>query len=219
MFAIFATLGDFGESSTPEPPADEEEVQALVRAARAGDPAAPRRLYRLHVARVFRAVRPLCGSDEEAEDVTQDAFVRALSSLHRYERRAGTRFVAWLATIAFNLARQRARVRARVTAVQEPALTRLADARDAADGEAPATAIDLARTKDALLVALAELPPRDREIVTLRYAAELSAEEVGAATGTTPENVRKICERRRRFLLDRIQALLGEPRAQPGRNA
>ncbi|HVO29444.1 MAG TPA: RNA polymerase sigma factor [bacterium] len=205
MFAIFATLGDFGP---PEPPAGEDEVQALVLAARAGDAGASRRLYRLFVARIFRAVRPFCTSDADAEEVTQDTFVRALASLHRYSPREGTRFSAWLATIGFNFARQRARVSRRMENRDEEGLAAASDARDVADGEAAGAALDLARTKRALLAALAELPARDREVVTLRYAAELSADEVAAATGVSAANVRKICERRRAQLLARIEEIL-----------
>jgi len=216
VFAIFATLGDFppGES-----PAGEEEVQALVAAARAGDASASRRLYRLFVARIFRSVRPFCASDAEAEDVTQDAFVRALSSLHRYSPREGTRFVAWLATIAFNFARRGARTRSRLEMRDEAGLASASDARAAVDGEETGAALDLERTKRALLTALEELPARDREIVTLRYAAELSVEEVAGAAGVSAANVRKICERRRRDLLARIKEILGARPGDEGRPA
>ena len=48
---------------------DEEKIQELVGRARDGDRAASGRIYRLHARRVFRAVRPLCSNDAEAEEV------------------------------------------------------------------------------------------------------------------------------------------------------
>ena len=90
---------------------DEEAVLELVGQARAGDRVARQRLYRQYVARVFRTVRGTLRSDAEAEDVTQDAMLTALTSLDRYSPRSGTRFVAWLTTIAINTMRRRFRRR------------------------------------------------------------------------------------------------------------
>ena len=61
----------------------EDAVLRLVEQARAGDRAARQRLYRQHVGRVFRTVRGMLRSDAEAEDVTQDAMLTALTSLDR----------------------------------------------------------------------------------------------------------------------------------------
>lgn len=211
MFAIFATLGDFGGG---EPPAAEAEVASLVDAARGGDSRAAQRLYRMHAGRVFRAVRAWCPSEAEAEELTQDVFVRALSSLDRYEKREGARFVSWLLAIAVNLARQRARASSRTRAEDEETLERAAGADEAPDA---GTAIDAERTKRALLAALAEIPERDREVVSLRYGAELSAAEVARATGLSEANVRKVCERRRTELAERIRKILGDTPGNEGR--
>jgi RNA polymerase sigma factor (sigma-70 family) len=83
-------------------------------------------------------------------------------------------------------------------------------------GELPETAVDddldanldRARQRRALLVALGELDSRDREVVSLRYAGELTATEVGEALGLDPANVRKICERQRAALGARLEELL-----------
>jgi RNA polymerase sigma factor (sigma-70 family) len=94
-------------------PLAEDAVLRLVEQARAGDRAARQRLYRQHVQRVFRTVRGMLRSDAEAEDVTQDAMLTALTSLDRYSPRSGTRFAAWLTTIAVNTTRRRFRRRGR----------------------------------------------------------------------------------------------------------
>ena len=68
--------------------------------------------------------------------------------------------------------------------------------------------LDRARRRRALLIALAELPERERMIVSLRYGAELNASEIGTAVGIEPATVRKMLERARTRLGDRIEALL-----------
>jgi RNA polymerase sigma-70 factor (ECF subfamily) len=183
-------------------PLDEAAVLRLVEQARAGDRAARQRLYRQHVNRVFRTVRGLLRSDAEAEDVTQDAMLTALTSLDRYSPRSGTRFAAWLTAIAVNTTRRRFRRR-------RPELTATGELPEAPapDGD-PSDDIDRGRQRAALLRAVAELEPREREIVTLRYGAELNAAEIAAQLGLTAANVRKILERARARLAERIDALM-----------
>ena len=180
---------------------EEDAVLELVERARAGDRAARQRLYRQHVQRVFRTVRGMLRSDAEAEDVTQDAMLTALTSLDRYSPRSGTRFAAWLTTIAINTTRRRFRRR-------RPELTVTGDLPEVADPSSdPAEDIDLARQRAALLQALAELEPREREIVSLRYGSDLNATEIAAQLRMEPANVRKILERARASLGERIEAL------------
>src|SRR5262249_5103927 len=68
--------------------------------------------------------------------------------------------------------------------------------------------IDLGRQRAALLQALAELEPRDREIVSLRYGSDLNATEIAAQVGMEAANVRKIPERSRARLAERIAAIV-----------
>jgi DNA-directed RNA polymerase specialized sigma24 family protein len=147
---------------------EEDAVLRLVEQARAGDRAARQRLYRQHVQRVFRTVRGMLRSDAEAEDVTQDAMLTALTSL---------------------------------TATGE-----LPDV--AGTGSELGDDIDLARQRAALLRALAELTPREREIVSLRYGSDLNASEIAAQFGMEAANVRKILERVRIRLGERIDAIV-----------
>jgi RNA polymerase sigma-70 factor (ECF subfamily) len=183
-------------------PLDEEFVLKLVEQARAGDRAARQRLYRQHVNRVYRTVRGTLRSDAEAEDVTQDAMLIALTSLDRYSPRSGTRFVAWLTTIAVNTMRRRFRRR-------RPELTATGDLPEVPSGDAElGDDIDRAKQRAALLRALAELGPRERAIVSLRYGAELNAAEIAAQLELEPANVRKILERAREQLGERIQKLM-----------
>jgi RNA polymerase sigma-70 factor, ECF subfamily len=211
MVFVFALTLDAPNSPEAVVAADEEAVQQLVERARGGDRAAAGRLYRLHAQRVFRAVRPLCSHDAEAEEVVQDTFVKALSALGRYRRQGKTRFVTWLLTIALNQARGARRRRPVTLVPTEPAdMERIAPQTEAAgDSE-----LGEAR-RAALLTALAELPARDREIITLRYGADLSAAEVARLCRLREANVRKICQRRRDQLLTRVKALVASTDSLP----
>ena len=183
-------------------PLDEPAIQRLVEQARAGDRIAAQRLYRQHVDRVFRTVRGMLRSNAEAEDVTQDAMLVVLTSLGRYSRRADARFAAWVTSIAVNTARRRFRRR-------RPELTETGELPDLVDEQAgPERDADTTRERTALLRALAELAPAEREMVSLRYGADLNASEIAELVKLEPANVRKILERTRQRLGARIEALL-----------
>lgn len=206
MFAAFAVIAG-ALSAARTDPADEEAVQRLVSAAREGDRSAARELYSLHVARVYRVVRSMVGSDADAEDVVQDTFIKALGALDRYARRPGVRFVSWLLTIAVNTVRKRASRLGRLESTEPAALEAHLD--EAVDSDPLGAGLDQARLREQLLSLLAELPERDRWSLTLRYGGGLSAAEVAGICGISEANVRKICERQRRRLLSRLEQTLG----------
>ena len=196
---LFAALSrHLGGNAVSLVPLDEEGIARLVEQARTGDTGARETLYVQYVDRVFRAVRGMLRSDADAEDVTQDAMLTVLTSLDRYARRADARFAAWVMTIATNTARRRfRRRRPEISATGE-----LPDRPD--DGSDPVEDLDRAQRRRALLIALAELPERERVIVSLRYGAELNANDIGISMGIEPGTIRKILERARA----RVDALL-----------
>jgi len=183
-------------------PLSDDAIAGLVEQARTGDAGARRTLYTQHVDRVYRTVRGVLASDADAEDVTQDAMLTVLTSLESYKRRNEVRFAAWVTTIALNTARRRFRRR-------RPELTATGELPDMA-GEAadPAADLDRARERRALLIALAELPERERTIVGLRYGAELNASEIATTIGGEAAAIRKTLERARTRLGERIDELL-----------
>jgi RNA polymerase sigma-70 factor (ECF subfamily) len=203
LVLLFAALSrPLGDDAGPLPPPSEDATGRLVDRARAGDAGARHTLYVQHVDRVFRTVRGMLRSDADAEDVTQDAMLTVLTSLHKYTPRADARFSAWVMTIAVNTARRRFRRR-------RPELTATGDLPERPDeGVDPADGLDRARRRRALLIALTELSERERVIVSLRYGAELNASEIGAAVGVEPATIRKTLERARTRLAARIEALL-----------
>jgi RNA polymerase sigma-70 factor, ECF subfamily len=198
--ALFASLSSrLGGDAEP---LAEDAISDLVERARAGDADARRQLYTQHVDRVFCTVRGMLRSDADAEDVTQDALLTVLTSLKSYAPRPGVRFAAWVMTIAVNTVRRRFRRR-------RPEITATGELPETAEVAAdPADALDHARQRRALLIALSELPERERAIVCLRYGAELNASEIAATAGIEPATIRKMLERARTRLGARIEVLL-----------
>lgn len=180
-----------------------DELLRLVEGARAGDRDARQHLYEQHVDRVFRTVRGIVRSDADAEDITQDAMLTMLTSLHRYTPRPDASFAAWVMTIALNTARRRFRRRRPELTVTGDLPDRPADAMDLDED------LDRARRRRVLLAALAELPDKERAVVCLRYGAELNATDIGVTIGMTPAAVRKLLERSRARLGARMTDLLG----------
>jgi RNA polymerase sigma-70 factor (ECF subfamily) len=161
----------------------------LVRRAAEGDPAATELLLsdvRPGLVRYCRArLGRVGGAYTTADDVAQDVCVAVLRALPRY-REQGSPFAAFVYGIAAHKVAdaQRAAIRdSAVTAADAPP-----ERPDAAPGpEQQAMASDLARRLSALLD---RLPPVQREIILLRVAVGLPAEEVGTIVGMTAAAVR-----------------------------
>jgi RNA polymerase sigma-70 factor (ECF subfamily) len=158
------------------PPVEAVDDRSLVVAAQA-DPRAFGVLYHRHVAAVYRYAARTCGDRLVAEDVTAATFERALAALPRFEWRGGG-FRAWLFRIASAEVATWYRERERTTGERgRQAWQRGERVRVEGDDEADAD------DHLSLLRAMATLPDRYREVVTLRYLADMSAGEAAEALG------------------------------------
>lgn len=139
----------------------------------------------------------LLGNADDADDVVQEAFVRAYRHLGRYSER--DRFVAWLLRIVVNQCRSRATREARYTAL-EPHLHEglLVDDADATHAD----------RREELAVALAQLAPDQREAIVLRFGEELSYDEMATVTGAGVSalkmRVQRACARLRTLLSEHL---------------
>jgi RNA polymerase sigma-70 factor (ECF subfamily) len=132
-------------------------------------------LYRDAAGDVFAYAMTLLRDRAAAEDVTMAAFERAYRGRSRFDRRRGTER-AWLFTIARNAALDELRRRKR----SAPVLGELADTAAGADDDPVRRA--------AVRAALAELEPRERELIALKFVAGLSNAEVARVIGTSESN-------------------------------
>lgn len=134
------------------------------------------RLYRTAVGDVYAYVRAIVGDDATAQDVTATAFERAYRKRRRFDAGRGTPR-QWLFAIARNAALDELRRRSR-------SATPIADAGDAL----AAPAADGDDRGDAVRAAIAGLPPRDRELVALKFHAGLSNAEIARTLGISESN-------------------------------
>lgn len=120
------------------------------------------------IRRVYSYVAYLVGDGHDAEDITADAIERALRYRSSYDPRRGSP-LAWLLTIARNCVADRYR---------EP-LTVEHEIAETPDDDAPLDNIDVLTIR----AAVARLGPRDRELIALRYGADLTTRQVGEQLG------------------------------------
>ena len=189
----------------------------LVALLRAGDETAIAQLVDQWSPFMLRVARSFVDSPQSAEDVVQDAWLGMLSGLAKFEGRSSLR--TWMFSIVVNRARTRGAREAR-TLPQPPLAARDESAADdwfAGPGGEPArtwSSIDVASrwdtapesvvlSREILLEldrAVSELPPRQRQVVTMRDVCGISSEEVCAALDISPANQRVLLHRARAIL-------------------
>lgn len=140
-----------------------------------------------HSDRLFTIALRLLGDRRDAEEVAQDALVRAFRAMHDYprERIAALRLRPWLASIAVNLARNRRRRHddRQPPSSLEPLLDAGFDPPVDDRRAAPAAAADRRETQRELAAALLRLTPGVRSAIVLRHVDGLSVTEVADALG------------------------------------
>ena len=188
----------------PSVPSDAE----LAARARQGDDLAFELIMRRHNRRLFRLARSLVGRDHEAEDVLQEAYVRAYARLG--DLASGDALAAWLAKIVSNEALGRLRAAVRVVSLEEFRAkvetdyeddTDRGPASDQPDPERLAASGELRRLLEAAVDAL---PEEFRTVFVLREVEGLSTAETAASLALRPETVKTRLHRARRLLQERL---------------
>jgi RNA polymerase sigma factor (sigma-70 family) len=128
--------------------------------------------------RVYGLARIVTGDPYLAEDVAQEAFLRAWRSAASYDTRRGT-VAAWITTITRNLAIDAVRLRRATPVDPEEVLAQLL----LAPGPGPADAAEAADSASCLRDALADLPVEQRRAVVLAVYLGRTAREVGEGEG------------------------------------
>jgi RNA polymerase sigma-70 factor (ECF subfamily) len=189
---------------------DLDRDRALVRRCQDGDGAAFAELYTQYHDRLFRfCVRRLLDRDE-ADEVTQEAFLRAWRALPSFA--GGLRFYPWLSVIAKNLCTDQLRRRARLGLVEDFDRASMSDATRSdpfattmSSEEAVMAAFDGSLVSEALM----RLSERHREVLQLREGAGLSYQEIATAQGVEISTVETLLWRARQALKREYSALSG----------
>jgi len=163
--------------------------ESLVAQSLRGDAQAFAELVTRYTAPIFNLAFRLTSDRAEAENVTQEAFLRAYTALPR--SRTDLAFKPWLFQIAVNLCRDLARKK-RPTAFAEMATDEEAAPEEAIEDESPLP-LDQVETRElgqALARAVADLPEVYRVVVTLRYTEELAYEDIASVLKLPVNTVR-----------------------------
>jgi RNA polymerase sigma-70 factor (ECF subfamily) len=175
--------------------ADMQEDVTLVRRTLAGDQQAFATLVEKYKDSVFNVAYRMLGNPSEAEDVAQEAFVRAYTQLHTYKDTH--RFSTWLLSIASHLSIDQLRRRRFIALPLEnvPFLEWIADV-----GAGPEESALAVEASDEMQRVLSVLPAKYRAVLVLRYWHDLSYEEIAEALHLTPALVKARLHRARELV-------------------
>jgi RNA polymerase sigma-70 factor, ECF subfamily len=163
----------------------EREVADAARAVRAGDAQAYATIVKLFQASLMTLCTALLRNRQAAEELAQDALVRAYERLHLFDVRQPMK--PWLYKIAYRLAQQRRRAQSRETARQEVAATLHEQNRS---DSGPAERLFADERSEMLWQAVSELPMAQRTAVVLYYRENLTVKEVAKALGVSPGTIK-----------------------------
>ncbi len=187
------------EAGLKHPPSQDNSLahadseRADVALAAAGDQQAFERLYRLHLARIHSLVRRMVGGEGDADELVQDAFVRAWQRLSTFRGEAA--FGTWLHRLTVNLVlnwqKGESRSRKRIDPMADP---------DAEPGRraSPEVGLDLEE-------AMKRLPPGARQVFVLHDVEGFRHEEIGDMLGVTSGTSKAQLHRARMLLRTHLE--------------
>ena len=157
----------------------------------------PEELCALYAARVCRFAAVVAGRDGDPDDIAQDALLKAITRLDRFDPRRGS-MEGWLWRIVANTAKDATR-KARLRAL----LTERVGRRESGVINLEDVAVERLAAGE-LLAAIARLSPRDRQLLGLRFVADLDTASVGQIVGLSAESARRAIGR----ALERLRVLV-----------
>ena len=203
------------ESKVGEPIIDES---VLVDAARNGDVGAFEQLVRRYDRNVFRIAQHITQNREDAEDVVQDAFLKAFRNLGQFQGQS--KFYTWLVRIAVNEALMRLRRRRpeRMVSLDEDVKTEEDSMpREVADWSPnPEQLYSQAELKDILSKTIQGLPPGFSAVFVLRDVEALSTEETAEALNLSIPAVKSRLLRARLQLRERLNKFFKRRNGESG---
>ena len=183
-----------------------DDETALIPAAAEGDADAFSEIVGRYQKPVYNLCYRLLGNHGDAEDASQEAFMKAYQALAKYD--AQRPFISWLLAITYNQCMDQLR-RRRITWV---GLETLFDRSDQ-QSPSPELAVEARSEAEGVQEALSTLSAKDRAVVVLRYWYDYSYDEIGETLSLTNSAVKSRLHRARRELMtawNAEQLTLGE---------
>jgi RNA polymerase sigma-70 factor (ECF subfamily) len=188
------------DAATPAP----QEIDPLIERCLKGDQSAWDAVVRLYWRKVFNIAYKFVGRHDEAEDLTQDVFLKLFRSLRTFDRRAN--FSTWLISVSRNLCIDHYRSMRREHDVVAHDVDASAVARASA-ADSPHVALERRDRVSLLRAALDRLTPSLRTAVMLRDIQELSYQEIADRLGVPEGTVKSRINRGRTELARQIARL------------
>ena len=176
------------------------DIDLLVGRAIDGDANAFGRLYDMHVDRVYRHVYYRVGNVADAEDLTQQVFIKAWQAIHRYKKTASP-FLAWLIKISHNLVIDFYRSNKANTYIDFDLVA-------SGSGSSPEHLAETHFDQQQIRQAILELPRDQQQVVMMRFIEDFSYSEIASSLGKSEGAVRVILHRaltRLRKILEKVK--------------
>lgn len=183
------------------------DLQVIERV-RAGETGLYEIIMRRYNQRIYRVARAILRDDDEAEDVMQDAYVRAYQHLYQFAGEAP--FVTWLTRIAVHEALRRLRLRKRYEPLQDTDQDEEGFMTPVETSPDPEHRAAIAELSQLLEEAVLGLPDQYRAVVMMRDIEQLTTAETAAALELTEQNVKVRLHRGHAMMQSWLFARVGE---------
>jgi len=175
----------------------------LAQRAADGDQAAFAEIIRLHQQAVYNVAYRMLGNAQDAEDATQDAFIRAYRFFSKFD--PDRPIAPWLKRIAVNVCLNHLQGYESVPSLDDD----LPPPRDPHPG--PETQTATRQWQDQIRAEIIRLPSQYRAVIELRHYQELSYEEIALVLKCPLSTVKSDLFRARKFLAERLKEIRHEP--------
>ena len=157
--------------------------------AKEGNRDAFRRLYEEHRERIFRTAYRYTHSQQDAEDIMQETFIKAFKRIHTFDFHVSPNFSSWLLSICINASIDQLRRRDRRMEKKHVSLSDLTRETASANPSPEETAIRR-RATDAIRESLRVPSPRQRVIFDMRYKQHLDVKNIAESLRCSESNVK-----------------------------
>jgi len=187
------------------------EDAALVERARKGDMQAFGSLIAKYQDRVFNAIYRMCGRREDAEELSQETFLRAIEKISQFRGQA--RFYTWVFRIAVNLVISHRRRDGRIKfqslgGVEDPPGDRVVALKAAKRGDSPPEKVIAAETQRRVTEALEQLDDQMRVVLVLRDMEDMNYSEIAEVLSVPAGTVKSRLHRARCALAEKLEDLV-----------